>query len=57
MRTFGLLLVLLGILSGLFGVFYANVPFRIPLSPSDALVAAVALLLAGSIALLDRPEG
>ena len=55
MRTFGFVLVLLAVLSGLFAVFRAQVPFELPLNGQDAAVAAGFLLAAGAVALFgDR---
>ena len=54
MRTFGLLLLLVGVLSGLMALFRTQLPFRLPLTGQDAAVAALLLLAAGGVAMLDR---
>ena len=54
LRTFGLLLLLVGVLSGTIALFRAQLPFRFPLTGQDAAVAAILLLAAGGVAMLDR---
>ncbi len=54
LRTFGLLLLLVGVLSGMMALFRPQLPFRLPLTGQDAAVAAVLLLAAGAVAMLDR---
>ena len=55
MRTFGFVLVLLAVLSGLLAVFRQQVPFELPLSGEDAAAAAGFLITAGAAALIgDR---
>ena len=54
MRTFGLLMLLVGVLSGFIALFRTQLPFRLPLTGQDAAVAAILLLAAGAVAMLDR---
>lgn len=54
MRTFGLLMLLVGVLSGVIALFRTQLPFRLPLTGQDAAVAAVLLLAAGAVAMMDR---
>jgi len=48
------LLLLVGVLSGTIALFRAQLPFRFPLTGQDAAVAAILLLAAGGVAMLDR---
>jgi len=54
LRTFGLLLILVGVLSGLIALFRTQLPFRLPLTGQEAAIAAAFLLAAGAVAMLDR---
>lgn len=50
MRTLGLILLMVGTLSGIISLGYSAMPFRIPLTSADAMHAAIVLLIAGALA-------
>lgn len=47
-------MLLVGVLSGVIALFRTQLPFRLPLTGQDAAVAAVLLLAAGAVAMMDR---
>jgi hypothetical protein len=49
-RVFGITLVLVAVASGLLALLRPAVPFRVPLTASDAAYCAVVLLIAGVLA-------
>jgi len=52
MRTFGVVLVVLAVLSGLLAAFRQQMPFEVPLTAQDAAAAAGFLIAAGAVAVI-----